>query len=417
MELLIKNGRVIDPFSNLDQTLDLLIAGGKIINIAPEIELKKEKVIDATNKIVIPGLIDIHVHAREPGQRQKETIRSVSRAAASGGFTTIVCAPNTFPPVDAPKRVRNLFRLAQKRSLVNFYTYACITKGMRGKELVNVRGLVKEGALGLTDDGFPVRDVKVMKKAAREARRFNIPICPHCEETPPLPNQPLEVKYLRENLQSVLSKIPCRFHFFHITLAESVDLIAEAKGKGLSCSVEATPHHFTLSAKDIKRVGGKIDPNFLVNPPLRSPDDVQAIKEGLRDNIIDVIASDHAPHTKKEKKAPNPPYGVIGLETTLGIVLTHLVEPGILPLKEAIRKMTYAPASILGIKGGRLAIGFPADITIIDPEERWTVEPEEFKSKGRNCPFAGWKLKGKPVMTIVRGKIVMSRLKGIRGRL
>ncbi len=417
MELLIKNGRVLDPFSNLDQTLDLLITENKIASIAPEIELKKGKIIDAANKIVVPGLIDIHVHAREPGQRYKETIRTVSRAAASGGFTTIVCAPNTFPPIDSPKRVKNLLRLAQRRSFVNFYTYACITKGMKGKEVVNVKGVVKEGASGLTDDGFPVRDMKVMRKAAKAVREFNIPICLHCEETPPLPNKPLEAKYIRAYLQFVLSKIPFHCHFFHITLAESVDLIAEAKRKGLSCSAEVAPHHFTLSERDIKRVEGKIDPNFLVNPPLRSPDDVQAIKEGLKNNIIDVIASDHAPHTKREKNSAKPPYGIIGLETTLGIVLTHLVEPGVLSLKEAIRKMTYTPAKILGIKGGRLAIGFPADITIIDPEGEWTVDPREFKSKGRNCPFAGWRLKGRAVMTIVRGKIVMSRMRGIRGRL
>ncbi len=416
--LLIKNGRVLDPASDLDQKLDILVVWGKIKEMAPEIKVDdsflKERmmVIDATNKIITPGLIDVHVHAREPGEEYKETIRTVSRAAASGGFTTIICAPNTIPPIDNPWRVKRIIERARKKSLVNFFTYACITKGMKGKKVVNVEGIKREGAVGLTDDGFPVRDIKVMKEAAKLAKEFSLPICPHCEEVkgPFL----LEAKLIKRYVRYVLRKIPTHFHFFHLSLKESVRLVAEAKREGLPVSAEATPHHFTLSERE--KMGEKINPNFLMNPPLRSLEDVAAIREGLRENVIDVIASDHAPHTKKEKNSQHPPLGVIGLETTLGLVLTHLVKSKILSLKEAIRKMTINPARIFGIEGGRLGIGLPADITIIDPDWEWTVKPNLFESKGRNCPFAGWRLWGKAVMTIVRGEVIMSRMEKIKGR-
>jgi dihydroorotase len=404
--LLIKDGRVIDPKNNIDQTLDILIKDEKIIALAKRIKFKEAQVIRAEGKIVCPGLVDIHVHAREPGQERKETIRTLSRAAANGGFTTVVACPNTIPPIDTKKRVREVLNLAKRKSLVNFYTYACITKGMKGKEVVNVKGIKEAGSVGLTDDGLLVKDRKVMKEAVKEAFKWNIPVCPHCEENEG--KRESEAKYLREYIQFILKKIPARFHIMHLSLKESVSLMEKAKGDGLPISCEATPHHFLLSERDYEKYG--------VSPPLRSKEDVSAIQEGLKRDIIDVIASDHAPHTPEEKASPNPPPGFIGLETTLGLVLTYLVEPGLLSLSDAIRKMTIAPVRILGIKGGELRESFPADLTIIDPELEWVVDVSKFESKGRNCPFAGWRLKGRAVMTIVRGRIIMSRMKGIKGR-
>lgn len=412
MKLLLKNGRVIDPLNGIDDLFDLLVEDGMIKGIAPEIESENAIVIDASNRVVTPGLIDMHVHFRQPGRHEyKETIRTGSCAAAKGGFTTVVCEPNTVPPIDNAKKVKQVLAIAQEVGMVNVYTKASITKGLRGKEIINVGRVVSQGAVALTDDGFPVRDIEVMEKAAREARKYRIPICPHCEETRLRGRREAKVRaryhseaaYIARDIH-VVKDTYCSLHFSHVSLAKSVDYIAQAKKEGLPVTAEATPHHFTLTADDAKKIG----PNAKVNPPLRKAKDVAAIKKALRDNIIDVIATDHAPHAPYEKISHNPPFGVIGLETALGIVLTYLVHPGILPLSSAIAKLTVNPAKILKLKRGGLSVGMPADITIIDLNKEWVVDVNEFASKGRNCPFAGWKLKGKAVMTIVGGKVVMN---------
>jgi dihydroorotase len=420
VKLLIKNGRVIDPRNARDDLLDILVEEGRIKGIAPAIDAEDAVVIDASNRVVAPGLIDMHVHFRQPGRHEyKETIRTGSRAAAKGGLTTVVCEPNTIPPIDCGKRIRQVLDIAKTDSIVNVYTTECITKGMKGREMVSVGQGVKAGAVALTDDGFPVVSSEIMEKAATEAKEYGIPVCPHCEESRLKGRKEPSARWRREGLVrrryhseatyierdiQIVKSTRCPFHFLHVSLAKSVALIAGAKERGLPVTAEATPHHFTLTEQDAKVIG----PNAKVSPPLRSAKDMAAIRGALRDGIIDVIASDHAPHTPDEKASDNPPFGVIGLETTLGIVLTYLVHGGVLSLRSAIEKMTVNPARILKIKAGELSVGLLADITIIDPNREWVVNANEFESKGRNCPFDGWKLKGKAVMTIVGGRVVMN---------
>ena len=420
MKLLIKNGRVVDPRHAIDDLLDILVEEGKVKGIAPALEVEDAVVIDASNRVVTPGLIDMHVHFRQPGQDEyKETIRTGSRAAAKGGFTTVVCEPNTIPPIDCRKRIEQVLDIAKTDSIVNLYTTGCITKGMKGKELVSVKEGVKAGAVALTDDGFPVVSSDVMEKAANEAIKYGIPICPHCEESRLKGRKEPFARWRREGLVRqryyseaayierdihIVRDTHCPFHFLHVSLAKSVTHIARAKEEGLPVSAEVTPHHLTLTEEDAKHVG----PNAKANPPLRTAKDVAAIKKALQDNIIDIIASDHAPHAPWEKSSNKPPSGVIGLETTLGMVLTHLVHSGVLSLHSAIAKMTANPARILNIRRGELKVGMPADITIIDLNREWVVDVEEFESKGRNCPFDGWKLRGRAVMTIVAGKVAMN---------
>lgn len=418
MKLLIKNGRVIDPQNGIDAHLDLLVEEGTIKSIAPSLEAKNARLVDASNKIVTPGLIDMHVHFRQPGYEYKETIQTGSRAAAKGGFTTVVCEPNTAPPIDNGKRIKDVLNLARKESIVNLYTMGCITKGRKGNNLVNVGESLKAGAVALTDDGSPVVNSGVMEKAALEARLYGITLCPHCEESrlkgPKDPSAlwrkeglvrrrfSSEAAYIERDID-ISRKTGCPIHFQHISLEKSLSHIRLAKKEGLLITAEVTPHHFALTQQD----AGDIGANALMSPPLRTAKDVESIKKALVDGTIDVIASDHAPHADYEKESADPPSGVIGLETTLGIVLTCLVHPGILSLPSAIEKMTSNPANILNIRRGNLSVGMPADITIIDPERKWIVDANKFESKGRNCPFDKWPLKGKAVMTIVAGKVVM----------
>lgn len=415
MRLLIKNGRVLDPRNGIDDLLDVLVEGNKIRGIAPEMNVEQAVVIDASNKVVTPGLIDMHVHFREPGKHEyKETIKTGSRAAAKGGFTTVICEPNTVPPIDDwDERVKHVLDIAKRDSIVNLGTKACMTKGMKGKRIVNVKKVISQGAVGLTDDGFPVRSIDIMIAAAKEAARYGIPLCPHCEESRLWRRRDAidrrrspytqEADYIKRDIH-VARDTGCSIHFPHVSLAESVQSIREAKENDLPITAEATPHHFTLTSEDGKRIGA----NALVNPPLRSMKDVEAVRNGLKYGTIDVIATDHAPHARYEKEGKKPPFGIVGLETTLGIVLTYLVHSGLLSLADAILKMTANPAKVLNIKKGELRIGMSADLTIIDLNKEWVVDVEEFESKGRNCPFDGWKLKGKAVMTIVGGKVVMN---------
>lgn len=420
MKLLIKNGRVVDPSNAIDDLLDILVEEGKIKGIAPTVEAENAVVIDASRKVVTPGLIDMHVHFRQPGRHEyKETIRTGSRAAAKGGFTTVVCEPNTIPPIDSRRRIESVLDIAKNGSMVNLYTKECITKGMRGKELVSIKEGVKAGAVALTDDGFPVASFDVMEKAAKEAKQYGVPICPHCEESRLKGRkEPLaqwrkeglvrrrynsEAAYIERDIH-IARDTYCPFHFPHVSLAKSITHVTQAKEEGLPVTAEATPHHFTLTEQDVENIG----PNAKVNPPLRTAKDVEAIKKALQDNIVDVIASDHAPHAFYEKASNKPPFGIIGVETTLGIVLTYLVHTGILSLHSAIEKMTVNPAKILKLRRGALSVGMPADITIIDLNREWVVDVNEFESKARNCPFNGWKLEGRAVMTIVGGKVVMN---------
>jgi len=336
MKLLIKNGRVIDPRNGIDDFSDVLVERDKIKGIAPQLECENAVIIDAANKVVTPGLVDMHVHFRQPGQHEnKETIRTGSRAAAKGGFTTVVCEPNTVPPIDDyDDRVKYVLDIGKNEGLVHVYTKACMTKGMRGKKLVNVKKVVDQGAVAITDDGFPVKDIDLIVEAARDAKKYGIPMCPHCEESRiknreeafVLEYYSSEAEYIHKYIIHGVKDSLCPCHFPHVSLKQSIVRISHAKEDGLPVTGEATPHHFTLTHQDAEIIG----PNAKVNPPLRTAEDVEALKQALKDNIIDVIATDHAPHTPKEKMSENPPFGIIGLELNRnfsGKVFKHAENP------------------------------------------------------------------------------------------
>jgi dihydroorotase len=422
MALLIRGGRVIDPFLNLDDHLDILIEEGRISRLAPRIEKEGIPLLDAYGKVVVPGLIDMHCHLRDFNEALKETIATGTKAAALGGFTTVVCEPNTDPPIDNAKILLRWIALAKHEGCVNLYTKVCITKGRKGEQLTNLRALtLKPWVVAATDDGNPVVKDQVMERAFTKARGYELLLTPHCEESPatvqafqkanpliPLPEDfalyEREPRYVARDL-GLAERTNWRVHICHVSMAESLDLIKQARARWVPVTCEATPHHLTLTEQDAIKCG----PNAKVNPPLRKKEDVEALKQGLKDGIIDVIASDHAPHTTEEKAQgwEKAPMGVIGLETTLGVVLTALVHPGIITLSEAIERMSTNPARILGIPGGSLSAGKPADITVIDLDKKWVVDPSSFASKGRNTPFKGWRLRGKAYATIVGGKVVM----------
>lgn len=420
MNILIKNGRVIDPQSSFDEIADILIENDKIKFIGHQ-DLKSKiqnlKIIDVSGKIVTPGLIDIHTHLREPGQEDKETIATGTRAAATGGFTTIACMPNTHPPIDSPAIVNYILK---KKAVVNVVPIGAVSKGLLHEEMVNVEELIKAGAVAISDDGYPVKEPNFVQKILEVTREFNIPFISHCEDTSlskdgvmnegyyasilKLPGIPkvAEETIVARNLK--LAQITQgKIHIAHVSTKKSVELIAEAKKKGLKASCEVTPHHFTLTEAVVK----DLNTNTKMNPPLRCQEDIEAIKEGLQNGTIDVIASDHAPHTKEEKAQDYKlaPFGIIGLETTLGLVISQLVNKGILSLSEALAKLTINPAKVLNLDAGELKVGKKADITIIDLHKEWVVNVNKFESKARNCPFDGWRLQGKAVITIVGGKI------------
>lgn len=429
MKILLKNGRVIDPKTNRNGVLDVLIVGGKIKEIAKNIKNKSAQIINAKGMIVAPGLVDVHVHFREPGREQKETIESGSRAAAAGGFTTVVMEPNTVPPADTPSRIARVLEIAKNAGIISIYTKACISKGLRGDRLSDVKALKNAGAVAISDDGNPVAGKKLMYNALKESKKANTLVSPHCEESNSyrdkqklksrqkkrshrfigdtrFTEQPYwsEADFIKRDIE-LAKKTGAKLHISHVSLAKSVELIADAKNDGVNITAEAAPHHLFLTEKDAEKTGT----NAKVNPPLRTQKDMDAIREGLINGTIDIIASDHAPHAIQEKalKWEKAPFGLIGLETTLALVLTYLVKPGLLTMSQAIEKMSILPAKIFKLKAGSLALGSKADITIIDPKKKWTIDSSKFYSKGRNCPFNGWKVQGKAVMTIVKGRIVM----------
>lgn len=422
LALLIRGGRVVDPLLGLDRPSDILIEEGRISAIAPGIEKDGVPILEAQGKLVAPGLIDMHVHLRDFNEPHKETIYTGTRAAALGGFTTLVCEPNTDPALDNCRILGRWFRLAQSDGCVNLYTKVCITKGGNGERLTRLKALFRRPwVIAATDDGNPVMKDKVMERAFLKAREYDLLLTPHCEESPatiqafqrnnpffPLPEEMAnfrkEPSYVARELE-LAERANWRVHISHVTLGDSLDLIRRAKAKGVKVTCEATPHHLTLSEEETNKYGT----DAKVNPPLRKKEDVEALRKGLRDGTIDVIASDHAPHTPEEKSRgwEEAPMGVIGLETTLGVVLTALVHPGVITMAEAIARMSSNPATILGLAGGSLAVGKAADVTIIDTDVEWVVDPRTFTSKGRNTPFRGWQLKGKAYATIVGGKVVM----------
>lgn len=423
--MVIRGGRVIDPGDGLDEEADLFIEDGRI----KEIRSRKTRrnlspppgqTLDATGKVVLPGLIDMHVHLREPGREDEETILSGAEAAVAGGFTGVACMPNTEPPVDDESAVRFILRRAEGTP-VTVYPVAAATKGRRGQELTEIADLVGAGAVAVSDDGTPVSDPEIMRRALEYTRMYNIPVVSHCEELsltaqgvmnegrmstvlglrgmPPVAEEIMVARDI-----ALAEYTGGRLHIAHVSTARSVELIRQAKSRGVNVTTEATPHHFTLTEEALR----SFDTNLKMNPPLRAARDVETIREGLADGTIDAIASDHAPHSVEEKEVEfdAAPFGIIGLETTLALVLTELVSSGVLSLPAAVAKLSTNPALIFGIEGGHLRKGDRADVTVIDPTKRWTVDVTRFRSKSRNSPFGGRELTGGVEAVIVGGKIV-----------
>lgn len=423
MKLLIKGGTVVDPVSRRIFSADVFVSGGKIVAVGENLSGEGE-VVDASGKLVVPGLIDMHVHLRDPGFEAKETIETGTRAAARGGFTGVACMPNTNPVADNRAVITYIREKAKEKGVVNVYPVGALTVRSEGKELSEMAGLKEAGAVALSDDGRCVADAGVMYRAMQYARMVGLPVISHCEDTAlsaggavhegyfstllGLKGIPAAAETVMVARDIILAEATgCRLHIAHVSTAGAVELVRRAKEKGLPVTAEATPHHFTLTEEAV----AGFDPNTKVNPPLRTAADVRAVREGLRDGTIDVIATDHAPHTAEEKEVEYAaaPFGVAGLETAVGLVWTELVHGGVLAPVEAVARMTINPARILGIPKGTLQPGADADITIIDPEREEAVDPARFAGKGRNTPFAGRRLKGVPVVTIVGGRVVYRR--------
>jgi dihydroorotase len=428
-DMVIKGGRVIDPALGFGSDAHLFIKDGKIAAIetdSPAVQrliasLDAEHIVDASDKLVVPGLIDVHVHLREPGQESAETVMSGCEAAAAGGFTAVCCMPNTTPCIDNQETVRFVQDRA-KDAVARVYVMGAITKGSAGQELAEIGDLVAMGAVAITDDGHYVQNPNIMRRALEYSKMFNIPVAQHAED-----KQLSEGGVMNESFQStrlgikgrpavaeeiaVLRDIAlcrvtgARLHIQHVSTRRAVEAIRKAKQEGIHVTAEATPHHFVLTDEEI---GKEFNTNLKVNPPIRTADDREAVIEGLIDGTIDCIASDHAPHTTETKDCPfdEAPSGMIGLETTLGLVKTYLIDKGYLEWADAIGKMTMNPARIFGLQGGTLAVGTVADITVIDPEKKWTVSADKFKSKSRNSPFVGYRLSGRAWATILGGRVV-----------
>ncbi|MGM9571351.1 MAG: dihydroorotase [bacterium] len=421
-KLLIKGGRLVDPAENIDGEYDLLIIDGKVAEVGSDLSEPTAETIDASGKLVTPGLIDMHVHLRDPGFEDKEDIASGTRSAAAGGFTSVACMPNTAPVIDNAAVVTYIKTKAQKEGWVNVFPIGAITKGLKGEEISEVGYLYKSGAVALSDDGKPVMNSEVMRRSLEYSKMFDLAVIAHSEDSNLAADGMMNEGYMATvlGLKGIpnaaesamiardieLAKLTGgRLHIAHVSARESVDLIRNAKKQGVKITAEAAPHHFTLTDEAV----AGFDTSTKVNPPLRTAEDVEAIKSGLKDGTIDAIATDHAPHTEEEKAVEYlyAPCGMIGLETAFALAYTELVQKNILSLPEMIAKFTVNPARILNLKGkGSLKAGQDADIAIFDLAEKWVVDRNKMYSKAKNTPFHGFALQGKPVITIVNGEIV-----------
>lgn len=422
MKLLIKNGRVIDPASGTDDTLDILIERGKIVDIKTKIDGDGPKIIDASRLVVAPGFIDIHTHLREPGQEDKETIYTGSLAAAKGGFTSIACMPNTAPVNDNRGIIEYILSEAKKSAVVNIFPIGAVTKGQKGEELTDMADMVDAGAVAFSDDGLPIMNNYLMRRTLEYSKLLNILIIDHCEDTnlssggvmhegyysyllglTGIPSFSEEIMVSRDII--LAEKTDARIHIAHLSVKGAAELVREAKKKKLKVTAEVTPHHLFLTDASLE----SFDTNLKVNPPLRTKDDVQALIEAVKNGVVDVFATDHAPHTldDKEVELDQAPFGINGLETAVSLFLDKLVNKNIISLQKFIEMISTNPALILGLENkGKICIGTDADLTILNLHKEIVVDVNRFKSKSRNNPFHGWKLKGAPEMTIVGGKIV-----------
>jgi dihydroorotase len=419
MNLLITNGHIIDPANKVDEKLDILVSDGKIAKIAKpgSISSNSAQVIDAAGKLVVPGLIDMHVHLREPGFEYKETIATGAAAAKAGGFTSICCMPNT-NPINDTRSVTEFILSQAKDAAARVYPIGAITKGSKGEELAEMGDLFAAGCCAVSDDGKPVMNAAIMRRALEYAKIFDMLVIVHCEDSSlaakgvmnegavatelGLRGIPRAAEDVMTGRDISLAELTSgRLHIAHVSTAGSVRMVRDAKARGIKVTAETCPHYFTLTDEAVRGYNTMAK----MNPPLRTAEDVAAIKQGLKDGTIDVIATDHAPHAADEKSGEfdYAPFGIVGLETALGLTF-KLVEEGILSLSEVVRKLSINPASILKLNKGTLAVGAVADITIIDSDMPWTVKASEFKSRSRNTPFDGWKLKGRAIQTIVGGR-------------
>ncbi len=423
-KILIKNGRVIDPLNGIDGVRDVLIAHGVIESVGEELECREATVIDAKGLAVTPGFIDMHVHFRQPGFEHKETIKTGAKAAVAGGFTAVVCMPNTKPVLDTPEVLSEIHKLAEEADC-RVYALPSITKGMEGNELTDFTALHKGGALGFTDDGLTVQNGRLIYESLLAAKQLGVPIVEHCED--------MNFMYDRSiNQGEVAKELGCigvpgiaedlivlrdlylaertggHIHIQHLSTRESVRLIREAKKRGVTVTCEVAPHHFSLTEQAVLKEGA----NAKMSPPLRTKEDLEEIIKGIKDGTIDAIATDHAPHTPEDKAKGlvESGNGVVGLETALGLALTELHGKHGIGLTRIFEMLCVNPASILNLEGGSLTPGQSADVTITDLNKRWIVQKDKFFSKGRNMPYEGMELKGKAVATIVGGRVVYNEI-------
>ena len=419
--LLIRGGRLVDPGRGVDEPMDLLIEGAKVARLGKNLKANGAAVLEAKGKVVCPGFVDLHVHLRTPGQEHKETIRSGSQAAVRGGFTTLCAMANTDPVVDSPAVVEYVKGEAAKVGLVNIRQMGAVTMGLKGETLTEMGQLQAAGVAGFSDDGMPVANAGVMRRALEYSRMTELPIISHCEDKAlsghgvahegktamrlglaGIPSEAETVMIARDIL--LAEGTGGRLHVAHVSTSTGVELIRAAKKRGVRVTAEVTPHHLALTEEALTTY----DARFKMNPPLRDQRDLEALREGLRDGTIDAVATDHAPHSLAEKEVDlaQAPFGVVGLETALAVLMAELVHRGAVTLPQLIAALTSQPAQAMGIDRGTLAQGSTADVAILDPEKDWVVEAGSFASKGMNSPFLGWRVKGRVTDVLVAGKPV-----------
>ena len=425
MKILIKNGRVLNPATGTDEMLDVLVEDGIVKKMEKQIREEAERIIDAKGCYVMPGFIDLHVHLRDPGLTHKETIETGCLAAGHGGFTTILAMPNTKPVADCPEVIRYVHEKAKELGIVNVLQVGAVTKGQAGAELSNIEGMIKAGCPAISEDGKSVMNSRLYREAMKIAAKYDIPVLAHCEDINLVDGGVMNADTNAEKLgqrgitNSVEDVIVARdimlsrdtsakLHLCHCSTKDSVAMVEKAKEEGLKVTAEVCPHHFTLTSADIRE---EEITNYKMNPPLRTKEDVEALKAGLRDDIMDVISTDHAPHSAEEKNAPmeKAPFGIVGLETAACLTYTELVAKGYLTPMQMAAKMSYNPAKVIGIDKGDIAPGKVADIVIFDPNESYTIDKNEFKSMGKNTPFHGYQVTGRVRMTLTGGKVVYER--------
>ena len=423
MTILIKNGRLINPSENLDKVMDIFVEDGIIKEKAESIEKQADTVIDAAGCYVMPGLIDLHVHFRDPGLTYKEDIETGSKAAAKGGFTTVCCMPNTKPVVDNVETVMYIIEKGEKTGLTNVLPVGAVTKNMAGVEITDVEELKKAGICAISEDGKSVMNSGVYRKAMKNAAKANVPVLAHCEDINLVEggvinlgdkSSELGVKGISNAVEDVIAmrdimlakETGATLHLCHCSTKDSVEMVKRAKEEGIKVTAEVCPHHFSMCSDDITSNDG----NFKMNPPLRAREDMEALIKGLQDDIMDVISTDHAPHSAEEKAKDleHAPFGIVGLETSVALTVTNLVKKGYLTPMQMAAKMSYNPAKVLGIPKGTLDEGKIADITIINPDKEYTIDVNTFESKGKNTPFDGYKVSGEVEYTILNGKVVYS---------